>query len=90
MRKHNPQNERIKREYLTFLAQAKRHSEKSVDQAAAAISAFEASTNYRDFRLFRIEQAKRFKKLLGEQINPATGKPLAKATVHARLMAVKC
>ncbi|MCZ8185037.1 MAG: tyrosine-type recombinase/integrase [Beijerinckiaceae bacterium] len=89
MRKHHAQNERIKREYLIFLAQAKRHSEKSVDQAAAAISAFEASTSYRDFRLFRIEQAKRFKVLLSEQMNPATGKPLAKATAHARLMALK-
>lgn len=89
MRKHHPQNERIKRDYLTFLAEAKRNSEKSVDQAAAAIAAFEASTGYRDFKLFRIEQAKRFKALLAEQINPATGKPLAKATIHARLMALK-
>lgn len=89
MRKHHPENERIKRRYLTFLREAKRLSESSIDQAAAALSAFENSTGHRDFRRFHIEQAQRFKRVLAEQINPATDKPLAKATVHARLMAVK-
>lgn len=89
MRKHHPENERIKRRYLTFLRGAKRLEESSVDDAAAAIAAFEESTAYRDFRKFHIEQAQRFKRVLAEQINPATGKPLAKATIHGRLMAVK-
>ncbi|PJK31339.1 tyrosine-type recombinase/integrase [Minwuia thermotolerans] len=89
MRKHHPENERIKRRYLTYLREAKRLSETSVDQAAAAIAAFEASTGFRDFKRFHIEQARKFKRDLVEQINPATGKPLAKATVHARLMALK-
>lgn len=89
MRKHHPENERIKREYFTYLTEAKRLSEKSVDQVAAAIAAFEASTGYKDFKRFHIEQAKKFKRLLGEQTNPETGKPLAVATVHSRLMALK-
>lgn len=89
MRKHHPENERIKREYLTYLTEAKRLSDKSVDQVAAAIAAFEASTGYKDFKRFHIEQAKKFKRILGEQTNPETGKPLAIATVHSRLMALK-
>ncbi len=60
-----------------------------MDQAAAAIEQFETSTGFRDFAAFNIEQARRFKRLLAKSINPATGKPLAKATVYARLMAVK-
>ena len=89
MRKHHPENERIKRRYLLYLREAKRLSEASVDHAAAAIAAFEESTNYTDFRRFHIEQARRFKRLLEDQTNPSTGKPLAKATTHSRLMAMK-
>ena len=89
MRKHHPENERIKRDYFAYLTEAKRLSEKSVDQIAAAISAFEASTGCKDFKRFHIEQAKRFKRVLAEQINPETRKPLATATIHLRLMALK-
>lgn len=89
MRKHHPENERIKRRYFQYLREAKRLSESSVDQAAAAIAAFEASTGFRDLRKFHIEQATKFKRVLSEQVNPATNKPLAKATIHARLMALR-
>lgn len=89
MRKHHPENERIKRRYFIYLREAKRLSEHSVDQAAAAIAAFESSTSYRDFKRFHIEQARKFKRSLDEQINTKTGKPLAKATTHSRLMALK-
>lgn len=89
MRKHHPKNERIKRRYLAYLEEAKRLSEKSADQAAAAIAQFEASTGWKDFAKFHIEQARKFKRDLAEQTSPETGKPLAKATVHSRLMALK-
>ena len=89
MRRHHPKNERIKRRYLAYLEEAKRMAPKSADQAAAAIALFEASTGYRDFGHFHIEQARKFKRRLLEQLNPETGKPLAKATVHSRLMALK-
>jgi integrase len=89
MRKHHPENERIKREYFTYLTEAKRLSKKSVDQVAAAIAAFEGTTGYKEFKRFHIEQARRFKRVLGEQTNTETGKPLAIATVHSRLMALK-
>ncbi|MBA5777026.1 tyrosine-type recombinase/integrase [Stappia sp. F7233] len=89
MRKHHPKNERIKRQYLAYLEEAKRMSVKSTDQVAAAIAVFEASTGYKDFAQFHIEQARKFKRQLNDQINPDTGKPLAKATIHSRLMALK-
>ncbi|MDH3282915.1 MAG: site-specific integrase [Gammaproteobacteria bacterium] len=89
MRKHHPENERVKRRYLQFLREAKRLSEPTVDHAAAAVAAFEESTGYRDFRRFHIEQAQRFKRVLDEHVCPANGKPLARATIHSRLIAMK-
>jgi len=44
MRKHNPANERIKREYFIYLREARRQSEASVDAVAAALSRFEVYT----------------------------------------------
>lgn len=89
MSKHHPKNERIKHKYLAFLEEAKRLSEKSADIAAAAIADFEKSTGYKDFKAFHIEQARKYKRVLSEAINPKTKKPLAKATIHSRLSAVK-
>jgi integrase len=89
MRKHHPENERIKREYFCYLEQAKRMAPSSVDQVAAAIALFEQSTSFKDFRKFHRAQAVAFKDRLQQQINPETGKPLAKATIHSRLMALK-
>jgi integrase len=89
MAKVNAKNERIKRDYFHFLEGPKRMAASSVEQIAAAISAFEASTNYKDFRQFHIEQARRFKRQLDETIVPETGKPLAKVTTSSRLRACK-
>src|SRR5690606_16199940 len=89
MAKVNAKNERIKRDYFHFLEGPKRMAASSVEQIAAALSAFEASTNYKDFRQFHIEQARRFKRQLDETIVPETGKPLAKATTSSRLRACK-
>lgn len=89
MRKHHPKNERIKRAYLSYLEEAKRMSRDSANDAAAAIHQFEASTEWKDFAAFHIEQAKRFKRVLSEQVSGRTGRPLAKATILSRLMAVR-
>ncbi|WP_420407474.1 hypothetical protein [Hoeflea sp.] len=89
MRKHNPKNERIKRRYFDYLREAKRMDTSSIDMAAAAIASFEHWANYRDFARFNIEQAKGFKAQLAKAVNEKTGKPLAKATIHSRLMALK-
>lgn len=89
MQKFNPKNERIKHRYFGFLTGAMQLSTETVNQVAAALSDFEASTNYRDFRQFRSEQAKSYKDRLARETNAKTGKPLAKATITARLKALK-
>jgi len=89
MRKRHPKNERVKHQYFTWLENARRMSASTVDQVAAAIAQFEMSTGHRDFAAFHYEQARKFKRLLDEGINSETGKPLAKATIYSRLMAVK-
>src|SRR4051812_26834247 len=89
MTKHNAENERIKRAYLTLLEAAKGRAPTSVDQIVAAIAEFERHTHHKDFRKFHIEQARAFKAQLNAAINPETGKPLAKATIRSRLMALK-
>lgn len=89
MTKHHPKNERIKRKFRIWLQEARQKSGHSVDQAVAAIALFEASTGYKDFAAFHIEQARKFKALQSESINPDTSKPLAKATIKHRLDALK-
>jgi len=89
MKKHNPENERIKRQYYSFLKEAKRHSESTVDAAAKALSRFESYTNYRDFKAFHFEQAVAFKKHLAEQKGQQSGEKLSKATLHATLTQLK-
>ncbi len=89
MAKFNSENERTKHRYLAFLADAKRFSVGSIDQVAAALADFEGSTGCKDFRLFRIEQAQRYKRQLSNAANPKTGEPLAKATISSRLAALK-
>ena len=44
MRSHNPQNERIKRAYFTYLAEAKGFSEATLDGVAKALNRFETYT----------------------------------------------
>ncbi|HEY8595154.1 MAG TPA: tyrosine-type recombinase/integrase [Devosiaceae bacterium] len=89
MKKNHPKNERIKRAYFIHLEDARRMSPSSVDHVAAALSSFETSTGGRDFKAFHIEQARKFKRDLNEQIVAETGRPLATATIVARLRAVK-
>lgn len=89
MKTINPDNERTKREYLTYLKEAGRLSEASVDQAAAAIDRFDAYNRCRSFKTFHIQQAIGFKAHLARQTNPKTGEPLSEATLYAILMAVK-
>src|SRR5450631_467030 len=89
MGKFNPANERIKHRYLAFLGEAKRFSAGSVDQVAAAIADFEASTGCKDFRQFRIEQAQSYKRKLGGVVGSVSGRGLAKATIFSRLASLK-
>lgn len=89
MSKHNAANERIKREYFIYLKEAKRYSTASIDAAAMALSRFEKSTHFKDFKAFHIEQAVAFKRKLAEQRNQRTDKPLSKATLYSTLQALR-
>jgi integrase len=89
MTNHNAANERIKRHYFTYLAEALGHSEQTIDAVAKAISRFEAYTRYRDFKAFHIEQAKGFKHSLSVQRGSRSGEPLSKATLYTTLTALK-
>jgi Phage integrase, N-terminal SAM-like domain len=89
MKTHNPQNERIKRAYFTYLAEAKGFSEATLDGVAKALNRFETYTKFRDFKAFHIEQAKGFKASLSEQTSVRTKDRLSKATLYATLSALK-
>lgn len=89
MTKHNPKNERMKRQYFSYLREAKRQSEASVDAVAAALARFEAYNRYRDFKSFHHQQAVAFKRNLSEQDSQATGEKLSKATQYATLSHLK-
>src|SRR5215472_1223297 len=89
MKTHNPQNERIKRAYFTYLVEAQGYSEATLDGVAKALNRFAIYTRFRDFRLFHIEQAKCFKAHLSEQQSPRSKHPLSKATLYATLSALK-
>src|SRR5690349_8858752 len=88
MTKPNAENERVKREYLIWLKEARGRSEPTLDIAAAAIDRFQAHTRRRDFRKFRPEQAASFKAHLAAEISITTGKPLSKPTLYGTLRAV--
>jgi integrase/recombinase XerD len=89
MRTHSPENERLKRLYFTYLKEARRLSEPSIDAAAAALSRFEAYTRYRDFKSFHLQQAVAFKRKLAEQVSARTGERLSKRTLYGTLNALR-
>lgn len=89
MKKHCAENERIKRRYFTFLKEAKRLGETTVDAAAKALNRFEVYSKYRDFKTFHHQQAVAFKRHLAEQRGQKSGEKLSKATLHATLTQLK-
>lgn len=89
MPKANARNTRIKRDYFDYLKEAQRRDEASIDPVAKAIARFEEATGRKDFRQFHREQAKAFKRRLDKERNARTGKPLARATVHSTLSALR-
>jgi len=89
MKKHNPNNERIKRKYFAFLKEAKRQNEASIDGVAKALNRFEVYSKFKDFKAFHFEQAIAFKRHLAEQKGQRSGKKLSKATLHSTLRYLK-
>ena len=89
MTKHIAANERIKREYFGYLAQAKGRDEATIDGVAKSLARFEESTRSKDFKRFHREQAVAFKTRLAESVNARTGERLSKATMLSTLRDLK-
>lgn len=89
MKKHNAENERIKRRYFAYLQEAKRQNDKTVDAVAKALARFEEYNKQRDFKAFHFNQAVAFKNHLAEQVGQRTGEKLSKSTLHATLTSLK-
>jgi integrase len=85
MSKHNAANERIKRDYVRYLAEAKGRDGSTIDGVLKSLARFEESTRRRDFKSFHREQAVAFKRQLSEASNARTGDRLSKATVLSTL-----
>lgn len=86
---YDPENERLKRAYLTYMREAQQHSEPSLDAIAKALHRFETYSRFRSFRTFHTEQAIAFKRHLADQRNERTGVALSVATQYATLAALK-
>ncbi len=83
----NPQNERIKRDYVEFLRQADKKSEATVRGVEKSILRFEQHTGFTDFKCFSKAQAISFRAALAK---PETkDKPLSPATIHSTLTALQ-
>lgn len=89
MAKHNAANARIKREYFTYLKEAQRRDEASIDAVAKALARFEEANGHKDFKTFHRAQAVAFKHKLDKQPAVRTGKPLSRATVNTTLSALR-
>lgn len=89
MAKLNPQNERLKRDYLRFLRDARGKSEATLDGVRKALARFEDYTGGRDFKQFRREQAIGFKERLSATEGHRSGLPLSPSTKSGTLAALK-
>lgn len=84
MKKYDPENERVKRDYAFFLEAANGKQNASIDAALRAIERFEISNGRKPFRKFHIEQSRSFRARLIEETGK-NGKPLSAATITATL-----
>lgn len=85
MTTYNAANERIKRDYFRYLAEAKGRDASTVDGVAKSIARFEESTKRRDFKKFHKQQAVAFKANLSDTASVRTGAKLSKATLLSTL-----
>lgn len=85
MKTNSAKNERIKRQYFTYLKNAKGQSEQTVDAVAKALARFETYNKMREFKAFHYLQAVAFKNHLAEQNGQQSGEKLSKSTLYATL-----
>ncbi|WP_045837255.1 tyrosine-type recombinase/integrase [Hyphomicrobium sp. 99] len=89
MSRLNPSNERLKRDYLRYLKEAKGKSEATLDSVRKALARYEAYTGAKDFKTFRREQAVAFKVRLAETDGVRTGETLSASTQAGTLSALR-
>ena len=87
--KTNPKNDRVKRDYLIWLKEAKQRSAKTAEQARHAIDRLESYTGFKDFGTFNKDQALAFKRALLAMKGQRSGTAMSISTVHHTLQAVK-
>lgn len=89
MRKITEQNERLKRDYLSYLREAEGYDEATLDKVSASLLIFEEALRYKPFKAFHREWAAAFKSHLQKRKNQRTGKPLGLSTRDGILRDVK-
>jgi len=89
MPRTNPRNDRIKRDYLIYLKDARQRSPATVEQVRHAIDRLEVYTGFQDFGTFNKEQARGFKRALVASKGQRSGKPISTSTAHHILQALK-
>jgi len=87
--KNNPKNDRVKRDYLIWLKEAKQRSAKTAEQARHAIDRLESYTGFKDFGTFNKDQALAFKRALLAMKGQRSGTAMSISTVHNTLQSVK-
>lgn len=85
----NPGNDRLKRDFLVWLKEAKQRSHATVDQARHAIDRYEKYTGFKDFGTFNKDQAVAFKNALIETVGQRSAQPISISTVHHTLRAIR-
>lgn len=85
----NGKNERIKRDYVRYLRDARGFSEATIDKELAALTAFQAHTRHRDFASFRNTQASSFKEHLATSLADRTRTRLSDSTQLHTLAALR-
>lgn len=89
MTKFNARNERIKRQYFSYLKDATGKSDATIDGVRASLLLYEEHIGFREFGALHSEQIIAFKKKLCSQRNQRTGKPISIATVHTTVQHLK-
>src|SRR5260370_11259153 len=85
----NPENERIKRQYLIYLKEAKHLSGSTLDGVGRVLELYEVQTKGQDFREFHIQREIDFKAWLAEQTSSRTTSRLSASSRHSILQTLK-
>jgi len=89
MTKYNAKNERIKKEYFRYLAEAKGRNPTTIDGIRKSLRRYEEYNKLKDFAPLHREQAIAFKKHLANQKAERNNEPLSKATILSTLNHIK-